>query len=70
VIRLVESVDDVGDFDLDSMLRRAKCKDCGARLKHIGGHIVESLKHTGHLPKLITADGSNWMRPAWQPVAW
>ena len=66
VIRMVESVADVRDFDSSTMLRRAKCKDCGGRLKHTGGYTLGSLKHTGHMPKLITADGSNWGQPAWE----
>ena len=63
VIRMVESVADVREFDSSTMLRRAKCKDCGERLKHTGGDTLGSLKHTGHMPKLITADGSNRRRP-------
>jgi hypothetical protein len=66
VIRMVESVNDVRDFNSESMLRRAKCKECGERLKQAGGYTLSSLKHTGHMPKLITSDGSNWHRPAWQ----
>jgi len=65
VIRMVESVADVRDFDSSAMLRRAKCKDCGERLKHTGGYTLGSLKNTGHMPKLIIADGSNWRRPLW-----
>jgi hypothetical protein len=69
VIRLVESVADVRDFKSEAMLRRATCKDCGGRLKHTGGYTVHSLKHTGHMPKLITTDGSNWRRPVWQSLS-
>jgi hypothetical protein len=46
-IRMVETVDHVRDFDAQSMLRRAKCKECGERLKKSGGCTLGSLKHTG-----------------------
>jgi hypothetical protein len=50
------------------MVRRAKCKECGERLKQSGRYTLGSLKHTGHMPKRITSDGSNWRRPTWQAV--
>jgi hypothetical protein len=67
VIGLVAGVADVRDFDSTATFARARCKVCGERLKHSGGFTLASLKHTGHMPELITADGSNWRRPAWQP---
>jgi hypothetical protein len=69
-MRMVESVDDVRDFDARAMVSRAKWKECGERLKQAGGDTLGSLKHTGHMPKLITADGSSWRRPAWHGRGW
>lgn len=67
VIELVARYD-VESFDSDAMLARAKCRDCGGRLKHTGGFQVRALKNTGHMPRLITADGSDWRRPVWRTI--
>src|SRR3954470_7890092 len=53
VIRMVESVADVRDFDSGSMLRGAKCKDCGAKLKHTAGFKRTMRRRTSMLTFII-----------------
>lgn len=69
VIRLVEGVADVWTFNSTATFRRAKCKDCGGRLKQIGGHEIAALQHIGRMPRLVTGDGSDWRRPVWRDNA-
>ena len=69
VVRLVDSVDDVRDFDARATFARAKCRECGGRLQVAGGWRVAALKHTGHMPRLVTGDGSDWRRPDWRSAA-
>lgn len=66
VITLVEGVDDVRDFDADKTFARAKCRECGGRMKQTGGFQVRALKNTGWMPRLVTGDGSDWRRPDWR----
>ncbi len=66
VIRLVESVDDVRAFDSAATFRRARCRECGGRLKLTGGFQVGALKNTGWMPRLIAGDGRPFRRPAAQ----
>ena len=42
---------------------RAKCKVCGGRMKQTGGLLLSALKFTGHMPRLITTDGSDFHAP-------
>jgi hypothetical protein len=65
VVDVVELVAryDVAEFDPDAVFARAKCKHCGGRLKQTGGYEIDALQHRGQLPRLITADGSDWRRP-------
>lgn len=67
-IRVVEGVDDVASFDSATTFARARCKDCGGKMWHHRGFRVRALQHLGGLPRLITADGSSWSRPAWRPA--
>lgn len=69
VIKLVEGVADVRDFDSRATFARAKCRECGGRMKHTGGFQVRALQNTGRMPRLITGDGSDWRRPVWRVVA-
>lgn len=69
VIKLVESVADVRDFNSGATFARAKCRECGGRLKHTGGLRVAALKNTGWMPRLVTGDGSEWRRPVWRTLA-
>ena len=57
VIALVEGVADVRDFDSSATFARAKCRECGGRMKLTGGLQVAALKNTGHMPRLIVSDG-------------
>lgn len=59
---------DVYTFKSEPMLRRAVCKACGAKMRHVGGYQVGALQHIGRLPRLITADGSSWRWPGWEPA--
>jgi hypothetical protein len=63
VITLVEGVADVRDFDSSAAFTRAKCRECGGRMMQTGGFQVGALKNTGHMPRLIVGDGSDWRRP-------
>jgi len=65
VIKLVEGVEDVRDFDASATFARAKCRECGGRMKMTGGFQVRALQNTGWMPRLVTADGSDWRRPVW-----
>lgn len=68
VIALVEGVADVRDFNSRATFARATCRECGGRMKTTGGFQVSALRHTGWLPRLVTADGSDWRRPVWRPL--
>ncbi|MCW5703292.1 MAG: hypothetical protein KIT82_12005 [Bradyrhizobium sp.] len=65
VVNLVEGVDDVLDFDSGATFARAKCRECGGQMHITGGFQVAALKHTGHMPRLITRDGTYWRRLEW-----
>lgn len=64
VIKLVEGVADVRDFNAGKTFARASCKDCGGRMRNHRGYEVAALQHLGRLPRLVTGDGSDWRRPA------
>lgn len=68
VIKLVEGVEDVRDFNCTKTFARAKCRECGGRMKMTGGFQVGALKNTGRMPRLVTSDGSDWRRPDWRRV--
>ena len=65
MVRLVDSVDDVRDFDIRATFARAKCRECGGRLQVANGSRVAALRHTGHVGRLVTGDGSDWRQPVW-----
>ena|SRR5437868_6805106 len=65
VIKLVEGVADVRDFDSRATFARAKCRECAGQMKLTGGIQVGALKNTGWMPRLVTGDGSDWQRPQW-----
>lgn len=69
-IRMVEGVENVADFKSATAFARARCKECGGRMWHHRGFQVGALQHLGWLPRLVTSDGSNFRRPAWQPLGW
>ena len=60
VIKLVEGGADVGDFNGAATFSRAKCRDCGGRMKQTGGYQLAGLRNTGHMPRLIVGDGSDF----------
>jgi len=62
VIKLLEGVDDVLSFDSTATFARAKCRQCGGRMKVTGGFQVSMLKRGGHIPRLIVSDGSDWRK--------
>lgn len=69
-IKLVEGVADVRDFNAVATFARARCTECGGRMWSHRGFQVASLKNTGWMPRLVTADGSDWRRPVWRAVGW
>jgi hypothetical protein len=61
---------DVSDFKADPAFARARCKDCGGRMRRTGGYTLGALRHRGFMPKLIASDGSDFRRPLWEPLSW
>lgn len=64
VIRLLEHYDpyDRAKFD------RAKCADCGSKLKQLGGLVISGLRHMRKWPEgrtPVVAGGGSWR--GWQP---
>jgi hypothetical protein len=68
VIKLVEGVEDVCAFDADATFARARCSECGGKMWNHRGFTLGSLKHVGAMPRLVTADGSDWRRPDWRTL--
>ena len=57
VIKLVEAVANVRDFDSAATFARAICRECGGRMKMTGDYQVAGLKNTGHMPRLVVEAG-------------
>lgn len=61
VIRLLEHYDPYDRVNFD----RAKCQECGSKLKQTGGLVISGLRHTGYWPPgktLVVAGGGPWRR--------
>ena len=54
-----------GDAFRSEDLQRIVCKACGKRMR-AGSLRVAAMQHLGKLPKLTTADGSDWWWPSFR----
>lgn len=60
VIALLERYGD--DFDSDVLWHRARCKECGERMKMCGGAFVSLLQRAGDLHRLLVAGGGDFRK--------
>src|SRR5262245_46053110 len=62
VLDVVDLLDRFGlDADTSAIFARARCQRCGAHLHIAGGVIVGVRQRSGHMARLITADGSDFL---------